>query len=157
MSQGHSAPLGLLRVARVRPCDGYVTAKRVHHHSSDGLSQLEVRIRMLQTSLADSSSWITPFSYELLQGADHVMPDAGSMRFLGDQTASSWATEMRSPPSETAGSRGFVSFDNHLDEARRAITASIASLRAARSASVNRSDVSKLHSAWIFSSETPIL
>ena len=34
--------LGLLRVARVRPCDSYVTAKRVHHHSSDGLSQLEV-------------------------------------------------------------------------------------------------------------------
>ena len=37
---------------------------------------------MLQTRRADSSSWITVFSYELLQGADHVMPDAGSMRFL---------------------------------------------------------------------------
>ena len=38
---------------------------------------------------------------------------------------------MRPPPSDTAGSRGFDDFDNHLDEARRAITASIASLRAA--------------------------
>ena len=96
------------------------------------VSQLEVRIRMmLQTRRAGSSSWITTFSYDLLQGADHVIVDAGSMRFLGDQTGSCWATEMRAPPSETAGSRGFDDFDNHLDEARRAITASIASLRAA--------------------------
>ena len=53
------------------------------------VSQLEVRIRMmLQTRRAGSSSWITTFSYELLQGADHVIADAGSMRFLGDQTGS---------------------------------------------------------------------
>ena len=51
------------------------------------VSQLEVRIRMLQTRRAGSSSWITTFSYELLQRADHVIVDAGSMRFLGDQTA----------------------------------------------------------------------
>ena len=43
---------------------------------------------MLQTRRAGSSSWITAFSYELLQGADHVIADAGSMRFLGKGTDS---------------------------------------------------------------------